>query len=85
MGAEGHSALYGTRGWAGKRATLERTLSTPSNCAFPPKLSHPKGFRNTILDSPTAVPSEDPMNIREQKNKPGSHVKMTAWFMSFSF
>ena len=55
MGAEVHSALYGTRDWAGKRATLERTLSTPSNCAFPPKISHPKGFHNTILDSPTTV------------------------------
>ena len=55
MGAEAHSALYGTRGWAGKRATLEQTLSTPSNCAFPPKISHPKGFRSTILDSHTAL------------------------------
>ena len=55
MGVEVHSALYGTRDWAGKRAILERTLSTPSNCAFPPKVSHPKGFRNTILESPTAV------------------------------
>ena len=55
MGAEVHSALYGTRDWAGKRATLEQTLSTPSNRAFPLKVSHPKGFRNTILDSPTTV------------------------------
>ena len=28
---------------------------TPSNCGFPLKISHPKGFRNTILYSPTAV------------------------------
>ena len=55
MGGEGLTALYGTRGWAGKRATLERTLSTPSNCAFPPKISHPKGFRSTILESHTAL------------------------------
>ena len=55
MGAEVHSALYGTRDWVGKRAILEQTLSTPSNCAFPLKISHPKGFRNTILDSPTAL------------------------------
>ena len=55
MGAEVHSALYGTRGWAGKRATLEQTLSTPSHRAFPLKVSHPKGFRNTILESPTTV------------------------------
>ena len=57
MGAEVHSALYGTRVRAGKRATLEQTLSTPSNRAFPPKVSHPKGFRNTIPDSPTALSS----------------------------
>ena len=55
MGAEAHSALYGTRDWAGKRATLEQTLSTPPHRAFPPKISHPKGFRNTILESPTTV------------------------------
>ena len=55
MGVEVHSALYGTRGWAGKRAILERTLSTPSHRAFPLKVSHPKGFRNTILESPTTV------------------------------
>ena len=55
MGAEVHSALYGTRDWAGKRATLEQTLSTPSHRAFPPKISHPKEFRDTILESHTAL------------------------------
>ena len=29
--------------------------STPSHRAFHPKVSHPKGFRNTILESPTAL------------------------------
>ena len=55
MGAEVHSALYGTRDWAGKRAILEQTLSTPSHRAFPLKVCHPKGFHNTILDSHTAL------------------------------
>ena len=27
----------------------------PSHRAFPPKTSHPKGFRSTILESPTTV------------------------------
>ena len=72
MGVEVHSALYGTRGWAGKRATLEQTLSTPSNCAFPLKVSHPKGFRNTILDSPTTVSlRKSNEHIRERRTAAG--------------
>ena len=72
MGVEVHSALYGTRGWVGKRATLEQTPSTPSNCAFPLKFSHPKRFRNTILDSPTTVSlRKSNEHIRERRTAAG--------------
>ena len=72
MGVEVHSALYGTRGWVGKRATLKQTPSTPSNCAFPLKVSHPKRFRNTILDSPTTVSlRKSNEHIRERRTAAG--------------
>ena len=65
VGIEANTALSRPHSRAAKRATLQHTLSTPSNRAFPPKSTQKSTSKNPLRTTPRNIPKNTWKNRSE--------------------